>query len=548
MQSRGSCGCLLVLLTVLLTPVLVPAQSGPTESELRAIVGSARLEGLRWPEFARDRSILQRLYESTAYAPLWLDRGRPIPQARDAIAALRDADAKGLDPRDYDADVLGEQAQRLAADGEVPPSALARFDAALSIAVVRLISDLHVGRVNPRSLHLGYDVDAKKSELTALAYDTIRYGRIREGIDAVEASFTQRRLLQAQLARYRQLARDVSLAPVELRPTIRPGDPLGAASPLAHWLVALGDLAADVPVSPAYEGALVEAVQRFQLHHGLAPDGVIGAATAKALAVPAAARVRQIELALERLRWLPVLERGRAVFVNVPAFEVVAFDDIGAGKAPVLQMSVVVGRAFRTETPFFTGAMETVVFAPYWNVPRSIVRKEILPRLRKDPAYLAAQEMEIVSVGRVLAPSADAIERLAQGGAELRQRPGPQNALGRVKFLFPNAYRAYMHDTPARHLFERTQRDFSHGCIRLADAAALARWVLAGEGWDAARVDDMLAATRETFVPLRHPIPVVIAYATAVAHVDGTIAFYGDIYGHDAALERALGGGSRYLR
>jgi len=182
------------------------------------------------------------------------------------------------------------------------------------------------------------------------------------------------------------------------------------------------------------------------------------------------------------------------------------------------------------------------------NAASRIVTKEVVPKQRRNPGYLAAEQMEIVSGGRVLAPTADAIERLAQGGAGLRQRPGPQNALGRVKFLFPNAYRAYMHDTPARHLFERTQRDFSHGCIRLADAAALARWVLAGEGWDAARVDDMLAATRETFVPLRHPIPVVIAYATAVAHLDGTIAFYDDIYGHDAALERALDGGFRYLR
>jgi len=263
------------------------------------------------------------------------------------------------------------------------------------------------------------------------------------------------------------------------------------------------------------------------------------------LAVPAAARARQIAVALERLRWLPAFTPERGIVVNVPAFELWGFDELGAGRAPAIQMSVVVGSALENQTPFFMGEMETVVFAPYWNVPPNILRKEIVPKLRANPGYLATENMEIVSNGTVLAPSSAAIAQAERGGASVRQRPGGRNSLGRVKFLFPNPYDVYLHDTPMLSLFRRTRRDFSHGCIRLADAGALARWVLAGEGWDADRVDAMLAARRQTPVSLRHGFPVVIAYETAVARLDGTISFYDDIYGHDAELERALGSAER---
>jgi len=272
---------------------------------------------------------------------------------------------------------------------------------------------------------------------------------------------------------------------------------------------------------------------------------VIGAATARALAVPAAARVRQIELALERIRWIPALERGRVVFVHVASFELLAFDDVAPDVAPALQMPVVVGRA-ASQTPIFAGAMKSVVFAPYWNVPRSIVTHEILPKQRRNPGYLAAEQMEVVSGGRVLGAGPDAVAELASGRGQLRQRPGAKNALGRVKFLFPNSHDVYLHDTPSQSLFQRSRRAFSHGCIRVADPDALARWVLRDEGWDDARVEQALQLTSQRVVPLAHAIPVVIYYTTAVAHRDGTISFYEDIYGHDAALERALAGGYPY--
>ena len=519
----------------------VPAHARPESipEAIRGIVASARLDGLRIPDFARDQHLVELLYEPVDYEPLWLDDDEPSAAARDAIAVLREVDAKGLRATDYDADTLSGQAERLE-DGRHASVELARFDVALTLAGVRLVSDLHVGRVDAKALGFDYGIDAKRAELPPLMHEAALGTRLRDVVEHAAPQSTERRLLEQQLARYRQLAADSSLRPVRLA-GVHPGDPLRAAPRLAAWLTALGDLPAGARVAKStYGGVLVEAVQRFQLRHGLRPDGIIGESTGNALAVPAAERARQIELALERLRWLPALPPDRGLFVNVPAFELWAFDELGSGRPPTLQMSVVVGRAVRTQTPFLTGTMTTVVFAPYWHVPESIIRKEIIPKLSVDPGYLGAQGMEIVGGGVVLAQTPDAVGRLARGEARLRQRPGPQNALGRVKFLFPNAEQVYMHDTPSRRLFQRTRRDFSHGCIRLEDAGALAHWVLEGDGTDAARVDELLAVERQKTVSLRNPIPVIIGYATAVAHLDGTIAFYDDLYGHDATLARAL--------
>jgi murein L,D-transpeptidase YcbB/YkuD len=522
------------------------ARSDATSETLHAIVEAGRLDGLRWPRFPDFRPLLEELYAPGGYAPLWLADGRPTDQARAALAVLHEADAKGLDARDYDVDRLDSEAKALA-ETHGPPQVLARFDATLSVAFVRTVSALHVGRVHPKRLRFGYDIDPKRYDLAVRIREAMAQGRLRELVANAEPHFAQDRMLEEQLARYRALARDPSQGPVHV--TVRklvPGDPLAGAPGLARWLTALGDLPAGAPVSERYAGAVVEAVRHFQARHGLDPDGVIGPATSRALAVPADARVRQIELALERLRWIPAIALGRVVLVNIPGFQLRAFDDLSGSAGPTLRMAVVVGKAARTETPIFTGAMVTVVFAPYWNVPRSIVRKEILPKLRRDPAYLVEQDMEIVRDGRVLALSAEAIVSLAAGDARLRQRPGPSNALGRVKFLFPNTKDVYLHDTPARALFEKVRRDFSHGCIRVADAPALARWVLAPQGWDAERVDAALARTTRLAVPLRKPVPVVIYYTTAVAHHDGTISFYDDLYGHDAALEQALAAGYPY--
>jgi L,D-transpeptidase YcbB len=520
------------------------ARAGATAEALRALVAAGRVEGSAWPSFARDQDLLASLYEPRGYVPLWLDGARPTTAAWEAIAALREADAQGLEPADYEAELLSALAQRLA-DTPIAPADLARFDVALAVSFVRYVTDLHVGRVTPRALRFGFDVEPKRLDVAGLVAEAVA-GDVPAAVARAEPPFLQTRLLQRQLARHRALAADESLAPPFVPKTLRPGDAFEGTLELARWLAALGDLPTDAPVPERYEGALVDAVLRFQERHGLATDGVVGPLTARALAVPMVVRAHQIELALERLRWIPALGPSRAILVNVPAFELVALDDARSGAEPALAMAVVVGRAARTETPVFMAEMTQVVFAPYWHVPRSIARGEILPKERSRPGHLASQRMEIVSGGRVLAPSAEALAMVASGAAQLRQRPGPGNALGRVKFLFPNPHAVYLHDTPAQALFARSRRDFSHGCIRVAHPAALARWVLAPEGWDAERVEQGLARTTQQVVRLAQPLPVVIHYATAVARRDGTIAFFDDLYGHDAALARVLAGGPPY--
>lgn len=518
-----------------------PASQQDVVADLRAILAAGSLPGSVAPSIADVQPLLGGLYEPLEFAPLWTEDGRPTDGARVAVEMIASAGSRGLDPRDYDARLLGLLSDLLAEGPRVSDYDVARFDVGTSVALLRLLSDLHLGRVNPKQLRFGFDIDPKRLDLAALVHEAVEHGRIREALAAAEPRFTQNRLLQQQLARYEALARDASVRPFSFAgKKLAPGDPLEEAPLLAAWLVALGDLPDDAVVGAVYEGELVEAVKRFQARHGLDVDGVIGPATAKALAVPAAARAEQIRLALERLRWIPAIEGGRAVFVNVPAFELLAYDDLASGDPPALQMAVVVGRAARTQTPVFAGAMKTVVFAPYWNVPRSIAIGEILPKLHRGLGYLARENMEIVRDGQPLAPSADAVAQLAAGSARLRQRPGKGNSLGRVKFLFPNSNNVYLHDTPSRSLFQRSRRDFSHGCIRVADPEALARWVLAAEGWDAERVAAGLALQSETRVPLTDAIPVVIYYTTVVARRDGTVAFYDDIYGHDAALRRAL--------
>jgi murein L,D-transpeptidase YcbB/YkuD len=478
---------------------------------------------------------LQRLYGDRP--TLWLDpAGQPTRAAREALALLDDAQADGLDPVAYDAAALG------AAAASPSPA----WDHALSGAMLRYLRHLHTGRVDPAEVGWRLPPRANEHDWPALLRKAIDEDRVASAAQALAPALPPYRRLRAALARYREsAARSEALPLPAASAPLRPGMAYAALDALRERLRVLGDLGDAGAVSARYEGALVDAVQRFQARHGLAVDGVLGAATLAALNVPLARRVRQIELALERLRWLPHGDGRRTVAIDIPLFHLWALD-APAGDAPPLDMRVIVGRALDTRTPVLVGEMRRVIFRPYWNVPRSIVRNEILPALARDPAYLARHDMEIVRGGgddaAPVAASSANVALLRDGALRLRQRPGPRNSLGLVKFEFPNDDNVYLHGTPARALFERTRRDFSHGCVRVAEPVALAQWALAGtRAWTLERIESAMAGTRPVPVELARPVRVVLFYVTAlVAPGDDGVRFAEDIYGHDARLERAL--------
>ena len=523
------------------------------EACVRRVVDDASHPIIRWPDFPFYQEEMQGLYAPMNYGLLWFKNGRPRKQIVEVIAILKEAKSHGLDPESYDADALSRQWRELSTGGTLVDHRHALFDTALSIALLRYVSDLHIGRINPRNLSVKLDIEPKKYDLSKLLHRAIEKDRIQETVGAAEPQLVQYRLVMEALARYRELATDPRLEPVPVtEQTLRPGDPYEGLDELTQLLVLVGDLDHAAEVGETFDGAIVEAVKRFQQRHGLEPDGIVGRKTFAALNVPLERRVRQLELALERLRWLPDLPEGPFLVVNIPGFELMAFDYPRPGGQPVFVMNVVVGKSLNTQTPVFDELMRYAVFRPYWNVPYSITVREILPKLADDPGYLERNQMEIVDRfawdAEPYEPTPENIERLASWELRIRQRPGPLNALGRVKFIFPNSDNIYLHDTPARTLFARSRRDFSHGCIRVEDPAKLAEFVLRDvPGWGLERIEQAMAAPRPQRVNLPNPLPVLIFYTTAgVRPHTGEVAFFEDIYGHDARLEAALQAGYPY--
>ncbi len=498
-----------------------------------------------------ERTELTALYPAGGESPLWIDgSGKPTRQARESLSVLNDAQSEGLDPADYGHDRLESLAATLASVTRPLPDGLATFDLALSRAMLRYLRHLHLGRVDPRAIGFRLKVPVETHDFPALLRAARADDRIADAVGELRPRLVQYDALRTMLATYRSLAADASLeSPPPAVAAVRPGEPYVGLSFLNRQLVAFGDLpagASSAGVPATYDGALVEGVKRFQNRHGLEPDGILGKRTQDGLRVSLTWRVRQIELALERLRWLPDPVDQRLLGLNIPMFRLWAWDSTPPNGEPSLAMDVIVGRALSTQTPVFVDEMLEVIFRPYWNVPRSILRNEILPILGRDPDYLRRENMEIVRGESDNAQPVDAtpenLALLPRGALRVRQRPGSHNALGLVKFVFPNEENVYMHGTPAQALFSRSRRDFSHGCVRVEDPVALAEWALKERPeWTRERIVSAMEGPQSLHVRLPRPIQVILFYTTAVVMPeDGTIHFADDIYRHDARLDRVL--------
>ena len=527
---------------------------------LRTTILTGRSD-LRWPDFTDYANQIAKFYQSNGYSLWWVRGMEPTPQARQMIALFQHADEKGLSADDYDGDRWGARLEKLKPATRSPREANAtEFDLALTVSAMRYVSDLHIGKVNPNRLAFAFDVQAKKYNLAGFLRDHItRTSDVAAVLAKVEPPYPGYRHTIQALQTYLELAKNddgEQLPSGNAEKGVESGDVYAGVPRLARLLRLLGDLPKDVgfPADKAvYEGPLVEAVRNFQRRHGRDPNGRIDQQTLADLNIPISRRIRQMQLTLERWRWLPANYQAPLIVVNIPEFQLRAYnEDVSVG----MTMKIVVGQAYGHQTPVFSGSMTNVVFRPYWQVPQSIVRTEILPVLPlflTHPEYLTLSGFELTDrQGKVVSTATitnATLDQLRTGKLFVRQKPGPNNALGLVKFVFSNSYNVYMHDTPVVESFSKSRRDFSHGCIRVEKASDLAAWVLRhNPGWTPDRIRAAMNGSAPKQVNLANPIPVLIVYGTVVVSEDGVVHFYDDIYGHDLALDQVLAKGYPYPR
>jgi L,D-transpeptidase YcbB len=533
-----------LLLAIAVSSVAFPQ----TSARIHSFISAGSLDGMRWPNFRDYQPALQKFYEPVNYAPAWVKGSSPSSQALAMIELLRNAWKKGLEPEDYDASRWDSRLHAMQGSADGP----AKFDVALTVCTMRYISDLRIGRINPQHFKFGLSVEQKKYDLAQFLREQLLPSADPSAVmDSVESPFAGYRRTEQALVRFIELARadDGEKLPVPAKP-VDPGQPYPGAARLVRILHLLGDLPTDTAQPPElYNGTLAEAVKRFQRRHGLDPDGRLGPATVKQLNVPLTDRVRQLQLTLERWRWLPTDFSAPPIIVNIPDFRLRALDE---NNGIALEMRVVVGKAMRSESPVFTRDMTYLVLRPYWNVPPGILGKDVIPAIKRDRSQVASKNYEITTFdGKVVtsgAVSDEVLAKLQAGKLTVRQKPGPNNALGLIKLMFPNEYHVYLHSTPATELFSRTRRDFSSGCIRVEKPAELAAWVLRNNrGWTIERVQQEMENGKDNVtVRLARRVPVFIIYGTAIAYENSEVHFYDDIYGHDAKLAEVLARGYPY--
>lgn len=530
--------------------------------DLQPLVASSRLSFLRWPNISDYEPLLRSFYEDRNFEIAWTRDGKPTAAARGFIQAFADSATKGLDPEDYDSSRWTARIQSLSSGHQ---DAVAKFDVAMTVTVMRFISDLRIGRVNPQHFNFGINAAEKKYNLAEYVSDkAIDITDVPKLLATVEPDSDNYRRTEQALAHYVELAHQESTGPAAqplpaVAKPLKIGDPYPAAAELEQRLILEDDMSSPAEstngektdeVQHVVTKAISDGLRAYQERHGLAIDGRLTPDTIKSLNVPMSQRVAQLQYALERWRWLPDPYLNSRLLVNLPEFVLRGYDP---DHQLQFRMKVVVGKVIgEHQTPVFARMMRYMIFRPYWNVPISIVRKELIPHIQANHSYLETKNFEVYNNKGQTVPSYT-VKQLAQGGLMVREKPGPKNSLGLVKFMFPNQYDIYLHSTPATELFNRTRRDFSHGCVRVEKPADLAAWLLDGQKdkdgqeWSLEKVQQAMNSGPNSYqVNLKTPVPIVIFYVTAEVEEDGHVHFFDDIYGYDDSLRKVLEKGPPY--
>jgi len=540
-RGAGVVFLLAAALSVFLSASFAFAVEGsPVAREMRARVEAAQAAGALdcRGEMICGLSLLPAFYARRGFEPAWSDAQGPLPAARSLVRLLGGIAEEGLDPQAYRFDLLQNLLQR--AEGAPAGGALTLdLDLLLTDAFLLLASHLRAGRVNPETLHGEWVVGLERAaEFLPALERALRSGDAAAALAEFRSPHPEYGRLRGALSRYRALE---AAGPFPLLPDSarwQPGEEGEVADLLRERLRREGDLAA----AAGGEADLERALRRFQERHGLEADGRLGKQTLRALNLTLAQRIRRIELNLERWRWLPRELGDPHIRVNIPGFDLV----VSEGGAAALSMRVVAGREVR-RTPVFSSRLDRIVLNPDWNIPRRIAVEDILPKARRDPDYLRREKIRVFEHWGPGAAELDPaeIDWPSVSAREFRYRlmkdPGPHNDLGRVKFLFPNPFAVYLHDTPSRALFSRARRGFSSGCIRIEKPLELASWLLRGDAAGSPEgIEALLASDRTHTLRLKRPVPLHLLYMTAAVEEDGTVRFFEDLYGRDPVLDRAL--------
>ena len=480
--------------------------------------------------------IVHQLYQENDFAPFWIQKNGNRTKAAIIVQILADSWFEGLHPEDY---LLPSIHARWYSNTQ---QNLALLDLLLTKGLARYTADIQGGRINPCMLNprLFSAARTKEVNIHQLLQQAVAASDIAGFMENLLPDHSEYRLLKGALSRYRKIATSYTMSPIPYGPVLKPGMQDPRLPSIIKRLQASGDLSNSIPPTIEYTEDTANGIISFQRRFNLTTDGVIGDKTLAALNTSADYLIKRILINLERWRWLPKKVQGTQISVNIANFQLTAFNN----DTPPLQMPVIVGKVYN-KTPVFSDLMRYIVFNPYWNIPLSIAADEMVPSQIENPGYLTTNNIKIFKGWDASSPAVDphTIDWVTLGNKirnyRLRQEPGKGNSLGRLKFIFPNKYNIYLHDTPTQNLFNRHQRAFSHGCIRVSDPEELALYLLQGnqKPWNAEAIRQQIMTGKRKVVVLDYPIPVHILYRTVYVDPETeAVHFYPDIYGRDGEL------------